>query len=140
MAIPERLESEAAEALAEYPKLTLDQCRLYTLMSDISEECYCAGWLSGNEYRLWSAMTDPKDDRAYGQGTITDDNVTDLQDLCERAGGWIYWHDDSWEPGLPQAHWGPRCMPIEEWRAHYATSEETAWYRNRSERLRRSTS
>src|SRR6185312_5627864 len=44
---------------------------LACLMSEISEECYCAGWLIGNEHRLWSAMTDPTDDRRYGMGEIS---------------------------------------------------------------------
>lgn len=129
IALPEWMDAEVEVAQQECPHLTLDQCRLYALMSDISEDCYCAGWMSGNEYRLWAAVTNADDDRDYGQGTITDQQITWLQNLAERAGGWIYWRDDRREPGLPLGEWGPAYMPIDAWRAHFATSDEARHYR-----------
>jgi hypothetical protein len=126
--LPDWLEAEAQEARQDHPSLTQDQCRLYALMSDISEDCYCAGWMSGNEYRLWRAVADPSDDLGYGMQTIDRSNVRALQHLSDRAGGWIYWHDDDWEPGLPSSHWGPRCMSLDKWMAHVAASAEAKWY------------
>lgn len=94
---------------------------LYQHMSDISEDHYCAGWMSGNEYRLWNAMTDPDDDRAYGMGKISDWEVTRLRELHNAAGGWWYWHDDCLEPELHHDHWGPRFLTTEEWKQFMLT-------------------
>ena len=41
---------------------------LAALMAAISEDCWCAGWMGGNEYALWKA----KPGTAYGQGEITE--------------------------------------------------------------------
>ena len=29
---------------------------LYELMSSVSEDCYCAGWLDGTEYAVWDLL------------------------------------------------------------------------------------
>jgi hypothetical protein len=36
--------------------LTPDQRALARYMSDLSEEAYCAGWMSGLEYALWDGL------------------------------------------------------------------------------------
>jgi hypothetical protein len=40
----------------EYDYLTDSQWDLYDRMSGISEDCYCAGWVGGNEYDIWDAL------------------------------------------------------------------------------------
>jgi len=34
-------------------RLTTDQRALFEAMSDVSEECYCAGWMAGTEQNVW---------------------------------------------------------------------------------------
>ena len=41
---------------------------LYKKMSDISEDCWCAGWMMGNEYALWKILRGDRHD--YGWGGI----------------------------------------------------------------------
>lgn len=78
---------------------------LIDLMSDISEECYCAGWMHGNEYRLWDAITNPNDDRIYGFTKINDEQIERLRDLSRKLDGWVVWDDEV----------GERFVTIEEW-------------------------
>lgn len=99
-------------------KFTPDMAELCKLMSDISEDCYCAGWMDGNEYRLWTAVTDPNDDRAYGQDVIDTNDIARLRTLSGSLGGWIVCSDDDYELYF---------VPIEEWKARYdyATKRDT---------------
>lgn len=86
---------------------------LYELMSDISEECYCAGWMDGNEFRLWRAVTDPNDDRRYGQSEIEKWQLIRLRELSELTGGWWVWEDDA------------AFISLDEWRRRLAAIKET---------------
>lgn len=72
---------------------------LYAIMSGISEECWCAGWLNGNEAALW-----PPRAMRYGQGEVTERQAMLLRLLSEEAGGWWGWNDD-----------GPVFMSMPEW-------------------------
>ena len=40
----------------EYNHLTDAQWNLYSRMSEISEEDFCAGWMIDNEFRIWDAL------------------------------------------------------------------------------------
>jgi hypothetical protein len=71
--------------------LTKKQAQLCELMHQISQDCYCAGWMSQNEFRLWSAVVDPTDDLEYGFAAISPDEVMQLRQLSEEIGGWIVW-------------------------------------------------
>lgn len=99
--------------------LTPQQTELYELMSEISEECYCAGWMNGNEFRLWRAVIDPTDDRWYGMAEIEVAQVERLRALSTGIGGWIVWFDDQDDPDLPPAQWGPRYVPMADWLKQY---------------------
>jgi hypothetical protein len=77
-------------------------------MSDISEECYCAGWMSGNEFALWSLVQN--NGGQYGIGYMSPSDVASLRALSSAAGGWIVWSD------------GPKFMPMDEWLRHYVVS------------------
>jgi hypothetical protein len=101
------VELQEAVARAERARPYLQEA-LYMLMSDISEECYCAGWLIDNEFRLWSAVADPADDRQYGMGEIEPEQIAKLKELSELVGGWIVWKD------------GAQFVPMQEWLAMYA--------------------
>ena len=76
-------------------------------MSNISEDCYCAGWMSGLEYDLWKMVRGG--DRSYGMCRVSDDDVEQLRVLSEMAGGW---HD------------GARFIPIDEWLEMLAAIEK----------------
>lgn len=84
--------------------LTLDQQILADLMSDISEECWFAGWYTGLENILWREITEPS-------GLISEQERTDLRKLSEEIGGWIMW-DDADEIGTV-------FVPLEQWKKIY---------------------
>jgi len=81
--------------------------QLCILMSEISEEHYCAGWMSGLEYTLWAMLLGG--DRGFGVGDVTDDPITQLRALSEASGGWWRYDDDADEV----------FVPIEEWTRRY---------------------
>lgn len=63
---------------------------LLGLMTGISEENWCAGWMSGLEYSLWEV----KPGTEYGQGAITERQATLLRLLSEECDGWWRWVND----------------------------------------------
>lgn len=99
--------------------MTWQQRALYQLMSDISEDCYCAGWMNGNEYTLWEMLTTPTAPRNYGMGQVSDRDIAEMRAISNDIGGWIRWHDDADEPDLPANEWGPRFEALEDWQRRY---------------------
>lgn len=95
------------------------QKALYLKMSDISEEHYCAGWVSGNEYTLWEMVANPSANRNYGMFPVEDDDIREIKEISDEIGGWIHWADDDFDPQLPAEEWGPRFIPIAEWLPMY---------------------
>lgn len=75
---------------------------LLGLMKGISEEFWCAGWMSGLEYDLWAAEAG----KHYGQGVITERQATLLRLLSEEADGWWYWRGND----------GPKFVRLDKWR------------------------
>ena len=74
-------------------------------MSDLSEDCWCAGWLHDLEFTLWTAtMTGNKN---WGFG-MRECDLLRLKHLHEMAGGWWIW--DKNEPNN-------RFVTTEEWLA-----------------------
>lgn len=86
---------------------------LARLMSEISEWCYCAGWLIDLEHYLWQhVIGDPK---PLAFPSIKKGEVEDLRELSNLAGGWIAW--DTEDPG--------ECfVPLEDWEKHHAEWRE----------------
>ena len=84
-------------------KLTGVQRGLASLMSEISERCYCAGWMTGLERALWSMLD--SEDRSYGQDEVTADEARQLRELSEACGGWIVWRDPDGETFVTLAEW-----------------------------------
>ncbi|MEO6395255.1 MAG: hypothetical protein ABIO40_05035 [Devosia sp.] len=114
--------------------LTPDQQELHDFMSEISELCYCAGWMIGTEGRLWAFMSDADDDGKWGQRPIPQSARATLHRLSQRAGGWIVWMDGDLQAGTG----GPAFVPLVEWQDHYnsaikAGSESQKWPRRFSE-------
>ena len=77
---------------------------LLGLMSGISEEYWCAGWLTSLEFDLWNAA---QADRKYGHGIITERQATLLRLLSEECEGWWHWKEDADNP---------QFVPLNEWR------------------------
>lgn len=95
------------------------QRALYQLMSDISEDCYCAGWMSDNECTLWTMVANPDADRRYGIGEVELQQIEELRAISAEVGGWIRWRNDYDDKNLPRSEWGPVFVPMEEWLTMY---------------------
>lgn len=100
-----------------YSQLTHDQRFLTDRMAAISEDCYCAGWMTGLEYVLWEMVTDPNFPRHWGQGDVSEQDIESLKLQSDRIGGWIYWRDDETDPELThrQEEWGETFVPMDQW-------------------------
>ncbi len=60
-------------------------------MSDISEDCYCAGWLGGTEYmvpELCRRAIEMGLTQHWGHGEVTLEQARQLWGLAERIEGW----------------------------------------------------
>lgn len=80
-------------------------------MSNLSEQSYCAGWMDGLEYVLWSAVVNGP--REYGFLEITDQHVARLKELSKACGGWIIFDDER----------GETFVPIDAWLRLYETNQ-----------------
>ncbi len=78
---------------------------LAALMSEISEEHYCAGWLSGLEYALFSTAFEGC---CFGEG-ISQHERQGLLELSRRCDGWCVYVD-----GV-----GPKYVPMLVWTKIY---------------------
>ena len=91
---------------------------LAALISEISEECWCAGWLIDCEHSLWSMAQEPASDHQWGIGTVEAKDLVKLRALAIRCGGWVTWDEDYvGERWIAQAEW----LPLHEaWKAELA--------------------
>ena len=96
-------------------KLTEKQQELADLMSDISEHCYYAGWITGNEFVLWGMLVNPEKGFHFGVAEVDIPTVERLHAIHKEIGGWIYWHDRGHEPECPFEEVGERFIPTEAW-------------------------
>jgi hypothetical protein len=83
-------------------------------MSSISEDCWCAGWLTDLEFTLWEALA--TGGREFGWGGIEERDLTRLKYLHELAGGWWIW---------PEGEDCQRFVTTEEWLPIFAKAKET---------------
>jgi len=74
------------------------------VMSDISEDVWCAGWLIDLEYILWDAITRERPDWCGRE------EIEQLKSLSQRCNGWIGWDKER----------GRRFVRMEDWRGLYA--------------------
>lgn len=73
---------------------------LRKLMSWISEEQWCAGWLHDIEYILWDAVVGRRKDICNPQ------EIEQLKYLSDKCGGWIIWDEQAKDE---------RFVPMGEW-------------------------
>jgi len=77
------------------PEINNSNARLLARgMGDLSEEYFCAGWLTGCEYALWGDLIG-RDVAGVQRWSITDEEKTELRLAHEMAGGWIVWSDEA---------------------------------------------
>jgi len=62
---------------------------LLRMMRDISEDCWCAGWLTDLEFTLWNAVTTGK--MESGWGIVEERDLLRMKHLHELSGGWWIW-------------------------------------------------
>lgn len=84
--------------------LTKKQQELYDLMSDISEEHWCAGWVNGLEFDLWKRIKSD-DPLPYGLRQIDPELLKKLRELSEEIGGWIYTDDSNVAHFIAMEEW-----------------------------------
>ncbi|MDP2604906.1 MAG: hypothetical protein Q8S00_20340 [Deltaproteobacteria bacterium] len=73
---------------------------LINVMSAISEERWCAGWMHSLEYMLWDAVTGRR------EGICCPEEIEQLKYLSEKCGGWIIWDEQTK---------GERFVPMQDW-------------------------
>lgn len=79
------------------------QQQLMNIMSEISERCYTAGWMSNLEYVLWNAViTGP---RKYGQDYITQKDIDELRFLSALSNSWIVFDEVKEERSMQLSAW-----------------------------------
>jgi len=83
--------------------LTVKELRLAAFMSEISENCYSAGWMQNLEYALWHAVI--HGERKYGQSYITEADISTLVKLSTDANAWIIYDNDKEETALSLKEW-----------------------------------
>lgn len=106
------------EIIDPVDKLSPDERKLYDLMSEISEDCYCAGWMMGNEFTLWNALQ--TGDMNYGMGDIDRELLSQVAALSVKTGCWIVWRDNHTGPEYEHVDtWGPYAIPLKEWNEIY---------------------
>lgn len=101
--------------MSEAKPLDADAAELLRhLMSEISEDHYCAGWLIGLEFRLWRIVLGgpPK----FGFDDVSPERIADLERLSKKCGGWIVWSEGC----------GEVFVPMDEWQRMYAAEKGPA--------------
>ena len=87
-------------------------------MSWLSEEAYCAGWIMGLEFDLWSMVV--RGPRRYGHLEVDPATIERLSELAARCGGWVRWSAEAnAEKFVPAAEWD---RIYREWAAHDQSS------------------
>jgi hypothetical protein len=82
---------------------------LVKVMSAISEECWCAGWMHNLEYMLWDAVMGRR------EGICSPEEIGQLKYLSEKCGGWIIWDEQAKVE---------RFIPIQEWLRLYEAKRD----------------
>lgn len=107
------------EQLTDTQKLLADR------MSEISEKCFCAGWMSGLEYVLWESTISTRRPFYYGMGEVPEQDIRILKTLSNQIDGWIYWRDDTTDSALPVEEWGETFVPLDIWQRMYTANQRS---------------
>jgi hypothetical protein len=108
--------ADRARVAREARELSEDQRQglrlaLETIISEISERCYC---VTGVEVNMWAFVTGERDrEQGYGQGHVFDTEITAMHTLATLLGEWPCWEGDNME-------WKPIELPT------LALSQQTA--------------
>lgn len=101
---------------------------LRDLMSNISEEEYCAGWLGGLEYSLWAIVVGDAETFGDLEGMRLKWYTSELRRLSELTDGWWIWSDEPFdtvtdddEEAPVHLDQGERFIPMSEWLPLYET-------------------
>lgn len=85
---------------------------LVKLMSAISEEYWCAGWMHNLEYTLWDVVSGKRED------ICTPEEIEQLKYLSGKCGGWIVWDEQAKRE---------KFVPIQDWlRLYEARLQKTS--------------
>ena len=86
-----------------FKNLTLEQKELALAMSEISEKCYCAGWLKNLEYVLWHAVENGE--RKFGQDSIARSEIDKMKQLSTVTNCWVYINNNEAETAILLDEW-----------------------------------
>jgi len=87
---------------------------LIELMMDLSEDYWCAGWMNNMEYVLWVCVVDPANCNFSPCGSLASEEIRQLKELSEEAGGWAWWHPEQ----------GATFVELDAWQAEFARFRE----------------
>lgn len=77
----------------EFTRRNATKDALRHLMSEISEDCYCAGWMSGLESDLWKRAFLGLELTLYGGRPIEYSKLESLRILAKATNSWWIWDD-----------------------------------------------
>ena len=83
--------------------LTPKQQLLAKFMSDISEKCYCAGWMHNLEYTLWKSVL--YGEMKYGRDIISSNEISELIRLAKECNSWIIFDELNDETAIELSAW-----------------------------------
>lgn len=85
------------------------------IISDISEDFYCAGWLIDAEFEVWRLM---QEGGTWGMGAASaiPEDLGALRSIAESTGYWVRWDGNADPSTVP--------VPLDTWREMYATWAE----------------
>lgn len=93
--------------------------RLETLMSNMSEQAHCAGWVVGNEFILWKLVELFKELKSsYGFTSIED--IIELETLSNHLNEWCVFDSEN---GLKKGKWHT-FIPLEQMEKDYKEWKE----------------
>ena len=86
--------------------LTPEQRALAELMEELSEEAFCATWMSSLEVALWEMVLGRR--RRFGRLEISAEQLDRLRALAAACGGWIVYDMQRGETFVLRAEWERR--------------------------------
>jgi len=99
----------------EQKKCDLDE--LFDLMVDLSERCYCAGWMENWESTIWKLVCAEHKDVDVGQDEIKAWELIRLKQLIEKNNGiWAFVGNLNKEPAW---YCGFCFIKLAEWKEYY---------------------
>jgi hypothetical protein len=97
-------EEESIREAALAKALDRDAAVLLALrMSDLSEECWCAGWLTDCEFELWTLIHEGPSQ--WGMGEVTAADIAELRRLSAKSGGWVTYREGVGTVFVPMDEW-----------------------------------